>query len=880
MNNIFKAVQIEKFGCKKCTLNNNNKKQCLAKTKDSVQKKVGKGNTLIITEWFYDRTLIYNLEIFLRTNGISDYTLLNGIDCQLNNLFDKKGDKLPLTSIYSNCNTISAVNLNDFDAIITVGQALYSVTQTDDIPDWKEFNEYLFNPTFFYTGFKTDKKIRVYPLPPLDEFIDRDNFQNFYAKKQIEFIKDYFADRDEYAFLDSIANEPYDIKVLKNPNRLLKKLNNESEKRITAVDTETNSLNHFEDNFRIGCVTLCNDGRTGYYLPFDAIEKNLLSDYFTKIKQLYHNAKYDCKAFERKGVKNAVASEDSAILAHVLNTERKKVSLKTLAWQVGFGNYDAALDDYKRKFKPKTYLDIPENILSEYAALDTVVTYRVYKALMKIGEKQPDIIRGYYDYLIPVIPVFQEAEIKGIEIDLEKFENLNTKLLRREKVLAKKIQDSFGLDFDVNSNDQLAQVLEYEGWPEIERTKKKLYKTGVDELNYWKKQGYDQAQLILDYRAIQKLRTSFVGSLDNDNEENEPKEFTFEIEKKVKRKRIKEKGLSQYIQSDNCIHSDFNIGRTNSIRSSCHNPNLQQIPSHGEPAKLLRPVFKCAEDEYFVEIDYDSFQINIMAEYSKDKTMIENINKGIDFHSVTATNIFQKEMSLEEFIKVKGKDPYKTARFKSKGVNFSLLFSNNAGVLIPVLKNDWSDEEIDKYISENKLEIKSNSRGQEDKLMTVASDIREIFFRTYPNILKFIHKQHKLVKKQGYVESPFGFRRHLPELTYIGKDTEEKTVRSQSNMSVNSPVQTFEVCVVMQAMTKIYNFFKENNMKSSIRAMTHDSLMFIVKKDELKMFYENVIPLMEDTKTYKVPLTVEAEISKTWKINAVELNNKSIGEFA
>jgi DNA polymerase I-like protein with 3'-5' exonuclease and polymerase domains len=93
-------------------------------------------------------------------------------------------------------------------------------------------------------------------------------------------------------------------------------------------------------------MTLTFDGINGYYLPYEKINKRILNQFFKNKKGILANAKYDVKALYLDGIKTCEISEDVVLLHHILNTQRRTNSIKSLAWLIGFGGYQNKLESY------------------------------------------------------------------------------------------------------------------------------------------------------------------------------------------------------------------------------------------------------------------------------------------------------------------------------------------------------------------------------------------------------------------------------------------------------------------------------------------------------------------------------------------------------
>ncbi len=168
----------------------------------------------------------------------------------------------------------------------------------------------------------------------------------------------------------------------------------------------------------------------------------------------------------------------------------------------------------------------------------------------------------------------------------------------------------------------------------------------------------------------------------------------------------------------------------------------------------------------------------------------------------------------------------------------ALTFSTNT------LRMEWTAEKCEQFIPEYNLEkLRDNLRKRyknlsEDDLayLTVATFFRDEFFKMYPVLEKWILQQGAIAAKQGYVRSPWGARRLLPQLTYQGRRSDSKEIKNLSNIAVNSPVQNYEAVYMAKAMVGTSRDMEANGFHSYIAGTVHDSIVpftFVEEQDEV-----------------------------------------------
>jgi len=750
--------------------------------------------------------------------------------------------------------------------VITVGRALYSVTESNDL-QVKYFYDYKFNKTHFYS---LDYKSWIFPIDALYLWLGNDNFENFFASAQFRLAFDW----------DTSPIRPSKPKLIevKDTSKFFKDHMGPME---MSLDIETSSL---DSNIgKIGCVTISFDGRTGYYLHWKDIDVEEFNEFLKDKFLILANGKFDAKFLVRNGVElsRVYVNFDTLQAGHLLN-EMRSNSLKAHAWlYTYYGGYDQPLDDYKKKYKDcaKNYLKIPFEVMFPYATMDAIVTFQVYLAMklqmMEIDEKYPNHIspswtmqRFFYDVRIPYVNMFVDIELDGIYINWDKLKEVSKTLDIMLDDIKKQIFDHFKVDFDyfnLESSQELGLYLEHEArYPCIERANKKVkhYLTNDSILDKWSKLGLKGADLIIKYREISQLQKTFVGH------------------------EGKKSGYFQYNKIDERLFPVYAIMLALSLRNKCSGPNLQQSPKRGKYAKLIRSYFSTPDPSEFLfgDVDFSGFQLRIGAIYSSDEKMIEIFTKlSGDMHSITAYDIFCRgeNITLEYFLKNKKKSPYKQRRQKSKGANFGLLFgSSGFSFAKSTLEKEWTEEECDTYLKENDIMNKPTALfrlSKENNMMlvdlkfckywAVANDIRKKFFETYWGLERWIKQQQKFAKKNGFVRSSFGPVRRLPELTYIGDDSFQTHIKNLCNISLNSPVQTFESSIIAMGMIDIYRELKKRDMKSRIIGMVHDSCMLYIHKSE-KNEMKNIIKkaFEKDRPEYNgIPIEVEGDLSDVTK---------------
>ena len=272
-----------------------------------------------------------------------------------------------------------------------------------------------------------------------------------------------------------------------------------------------------------------------------------------------------------------------------------------------------------------------------------------------------------YDILIqnemPLIPVLSLMERKGIKIDVSYFKNYSSELEKELAKIEKAIYEEAGEEFNINSPKQLGDILFVKmNLPSGKKTKTG-YSTDVMVLEDLESYGYDIARLLLDYRKLNKLKTTYVDTLPN------------------------------LVDSNSRIHTSFNQIGTATGRLSSSEPNLQNIPVKTDDGIKIREGFVAEEGKVLMSIDYSQVELRVLTSMSKDENLIEAYREEKDLHDLTARRIFNLSDS---------DDVTREQRTIAKIINFSIIYGKTAFGLAKELKIPVKDasEYIKKYFEQ------------------------------------------------------------------------------------------------------------------------------------------------------------------------------------
>jgi len=433
-----------------------------------------------------------------------------------------------------------------------------------------------------------------------------------------------------------------------------------------CFDTETDGLDPLSANI-VG-ISLSAKKESACYIPVnveDALPQEKVFELISpilkneRILKIAHNLKFDLMILEQSGFSIKGPFFDTMVAAYLLDSSQR-LKMDTLAKQ--YLNYSPiSIEELIGKGKEQiTMADISYKEIKDYAAEDADITYQLYELFFE--ELKKDSLLEIAEKLeFPLVPVLTKMESYGVHIDKEMLLKFSEELTIDLNELEKKIFEITEEEFNLNSPQQLGSVLfDKMKLPAGKKTKTGQYSTSEDVLSKLAVE-YEVPSMILDYRSLSKLRSTYVDAL--------PKI----IHPKTGR-----------------IHTDFNQTVTATGRLSSSNPNLQNIPIRTARGREIRKAFVPIKGFKLLAADYSQVELRVIASVSKDKNMIESFMNGEDIHSRTAKEIFNLD-SLDEVTL--------NHRRKAKEVNFGIPYGVSAYGLASRLgiSNNEGKEMIDQY---------------------------------------------------------------------------------------------------------------------------------------------------------------------------------------
>lgn len=418
--------------------------------------------------------------------------------------------------------------------------------------------------------------------------------------------------------------------------KLLERLKKET---VIAFDTETNS----EDPIKAtACgVSFAFQEKEAFYIPLngalprESILTQLKPIFEDRSKQFFgHNVKYDLHILQNEGIEVGTIGFDTMLASYILNAHERRHNLDLLSLTL-FNHTKIPIDNLIGKGKNQiSMFDVPLETISTYACEDADFTFRL-KNLFDKELKERGLESLFYQTEVPLIRVLNRMERKGMWIDQPFLKGLGSQVEEELNHLTQSIYGMAGEEFNLNSPKQLSAILFEKMGIKPPRKTKSGHSTDADVLEELK-QEHPIAQKLIEYRALEKLRSTYIDKLP-----------------------------SQVFEKDGRIHSTFNQTVAATGRLSSQDPNLQNIPVRSEMGKKIREAFKPEKPGWsYFSADYSQIELRLLAHLSEDKTLIDAFLSNQDIHTATAAQIFGLDIASVT----------PEQRQRAKAVNFGIIY--------------------------------------------------------------------------------------------------------------------------------------------------------------------------------------------------------------
>ena len=396
----------------------------------------------------------------------------------------------------------------------------------------------------------------------------------------------------------------------------------------------------------------------------------------------------------------------------------------------------------------------------------------------------------------PMIDVLADIEFEGVTVDCEALGRYAEEL----RALLQKLEN---------------EVRELAGEPEL-------------NINSSRQLG---EVLFAKLRITDKPKMTKTKQFSTDEEYLQGFAHSFPIVGKILEYRGVKKLLSTYVEAlpelvnsqTGRIHTSYNQAVTATGRLSSTNPNLQNIPIRDELGKPIRAAFVASDSEHtLVAADYSQIELRLMAHLSGDEALIEAFRSNADIHTSTAARLYHKSAA----------EVTSSERRSAKTANFGIIYGISAFGLA------------------QRLDIPNRE----------AKELIDNYFESYPGIKLYMENAVAKAATEGYVETMFGRRRILRDIT-----SSNRTVRGLAERNaINAPIQGSAADIMKLAMIEIRRRFKQEGICSKMIMQVHDEVVIDTLLSELDAVKRIVKEAMESVATLQIPLTAEVNSGETW----------------
>ncbi len=439
-------------------------------------------------------------------------------------------------------------------------------------------------------------------------------------------LKELFKELEFTRLLQEISpldkEEQVNYQIVKSERELKKLVSELKDAGEFALDTETSSLNPIDAEL-VG-ISFSFKEKEAFYVPVGHTDrKSNLDSTFVKenlkelledenIKKVGHNLKYDLEVLRRYRVELQGIHFDTMVASYLLNPSFRQHNLNYLALEHLDHKMIPISDLIGSGKKQKNFAEVTVDDACNYSCEDVDFTLRL-KEIFSPKLSLLSLEKLFFEVELPLLEVLAEMEMVGVSIDVKHLKKLSKQSEEQLEKLSLRIYDKAGRKFNINSPQQLSQILfEDLKLPSVRKTAKKTgLSTDIGVLVTLAKE-HPLPGLLLEYRQLSKLKSTYIDVL--------PKL----VNKRTKR-----------------IHTSFNQTVTATGRLSSSDPNLQNIPIRTDLGKQIRKAFIPRDKKFLIlSADYSQVELRILAHFSGDHTLMNSFKKGEDIHNRTASEVF------------------------------------------------------------------------------------------------------------------------------------------------------------------------------------------------------------------------------------------------
>ena len=410
----------------------------------------------------------------------------------------------------------------------------------------------------------------------------------------------------------------------------------------------------------------------------DALKPLLENPEVAKVGQ---HIKYDMNVLSRYGIEVRGVAFDTMLESYVLNSTATRHDMDSLAKKYLAVETIHFEDIAGKGAKQLTFNQIDLEEAGPYAAEDADITLGLHQVLWPQLQDDADLKRVFEDLEVPLIPVLSRMELTGVLVDADELARQSQAIGKAMLEIEEQAFDAAGQSFNLGSPKQLQEILfDKLDLRVVRKTPKGQPSTAEDVLEELAGE-HDLPRLILDYRSLSKLKSTYTDKLPQ-----------------------------QINPHTGRVHTSYHQAVAATGRLSSADPNLQNIPIRTAQGRQVRQAFVAPEGRLLLAADYSQIELRIMAHLSGDKGLLEAFRKDLDVHSATAAEVFG--VPLDD---VSGEQ-----RRAAKAINFGLMYGMSAFGLSRQLNlprgeaQDYIDVYFARYPGVRKFMDRTREQAHED----------------------------------------------------------------------------------------------------------------------------------------------------------------------
>ena len=616
--------------------------------------------------------------------------------------------------------------------------------------------------------------------------------------------RDFYKELEFNSFIgETNEKRKSEYKTIKNKSELEKLQLKINEAEYFAFDTETTSINSLEAELVGASFSVKKD--EGFYIPINHVEQTEMS-----------------------------ANELVEWLKQLLETNQKKIIGQNLKYDIAvLRNHGIHIKEF---FADTMLMSYATNSTSSRHNLDALAEYYLNTTTIKYEDVIGKGAKKYKSFNQVPIKDATNYAAEDADITLQLYEKL-IEIIDKSSIKLLKTID-YPLLFVLLEMEQKGALIDtshLNGLSKEFGTKllnlvKKIHEASGSVFNIDSPKQLSEIlfeKLKIETKGLKKTSTGYFSTsesvLQKLSDENEIVKDILEYRSLAKLKSTYTDKISEICDQNSRVHTSYHQAVTSTGRLSSSDPNLQNIPIRTKEGITIREAFIAPSSKKILAMDYSQIELRLMAHYSQDPIMLKSFKNNEDIHKRTASEIFGVELDNVD----------DEMRRRAKTINFGLLYGMSAFGLANQLA-----------VSRTEAEIFLNN-----------------YFERYSAVKKFMSDIVESSKELKYVETLYGRKIHVPNITannYMVRQAAERA-------AINGPLQGSAADIIKIAMIKIDDWINHNAPEINMILQVHDELVYEVPDTFSDDDLRPILDLMENTTEIDVPLKVEYGFGTNWR---------------